>query len=358
MNCNKCNRTIPDGSTYCGYCGARVDGKNTCPKCGSLNDEQFVFCTTCGARIDGKIKCTCGEYVDPSLNYCNHCGTAWHATPKVKEQKKKEPVCSKTNRSKTKQRVELIGGIAMMTGVMSALIFVFFLGLRATSSGVRESELIYHFFGAYYKELRSTQFEANTPWLTEFLYSQNLLVGILTTVVGGLTMLSVVGFAIPSLMIYFRNLAGRTQKRADRWAIATIVSYLAGAVRLGGIQYVNADFADFETLLVLNGATVAGIAVVGACMLALMILRIIKDAPEMFCKTNLCHTVASLCGVATAVVLLVLASTAAPDTTLKAEGDVKICHGFMGLNLLYGMLLSAFIEPYDDVTTVAYPGAT
>ena len=65
MNCKQCGAPAVEGATYCGYCGARVDGKKSCHACGKLNDERFAFCIYCGTRIDGKTACkNCGTAHD------------------------------------------------------------------------------------------------------------------------------------------------------------------------------------------------------------------------------------------------------------------------------------------------------
>ena len=87
MNCIKCNKTIPEGSEFCPYCGNKVvvvpqswkclqcnldvpDGTRRCPNCGSpINSPQATgtpqakFCRKCGTKQkDGQKFCPmCGE---------------------------------------------------------------------------------------------------------------------------------------------------------------------------------------------------------------------------------------------------------------------------------------------------------
>jgi class 3 adenylate cyclase/ribosomal protein L40E len=46
MNCTKCHSDNPEGITYCGQCGEKLE--KICPKCNSVNPPQFKFCGQCG----------------------------------------------------------------------------------------------------------------------------------------------------------------------------------------------------------------------------------------------------------------------------------------------------------------------
>ena len=74
MECKKCGAPTVEGAIYCGYCGARVDGKKECCSCGQLVNEEFAFCIYCGTRIDGKKVCSNCATVHEG-NFCPACGT-------------------------------------------------------------------------------------------------------------------------------------------------------------------------------------------------------------------------------------------------------------------------------------------
>jgi len=46
MNCIKCHSDNPEGITYCGQCGEKIE--KICSKCNSVNPPQFKFCGQCG----------------------------------------------------------------------------------------------------------------------------------------------------------------------------------------------------------------------------------------------------------------------------------------------------------------------
>ncbi|MEE8540879.1 MAG: zinc ribbon domain-containing protein, partial [Desulfobacterales bacterium] len=46
MKCPKCQFASPEGSTFCGDCGAPLE--LSCPSCGSNPPPGFKFCNNCG----------------------------------------------------------------------------------------------------------------------------------------------------------------------------------------------------------------------------------------------------------------------------------------------------------------------
>lgn len=52
VKCQKCGRTSPKGSKFCGGCGGTLEGgKIECPKCNKMNDSASIFCAECGSTI-------------------------------------------------------------------------------------------------------------------------------------------------------------------------------------------------------------------------------------------------------------------------------------------------------------------
>jgi len=46
MKCPKCQFEIPEGLTFCGRCGAKLE--KVCPKCNFVNPFDYSYCGKCG----------------------------------------------------------------------------------------------------------------------------------------------------------------------------------------------------------------------------------------------------------------------------------------------------------------------
>ncbi|MFA6866527.1 MAG: zinc ribbon domain-containing protein [Clostridia bacterium] len=73
--CPECFMENAENATYCGTCGARLDGKFNCPTCGTLIENKENFCPTCGRRFDGKKECPkCKTLLNNEIQFCTNCG--------------------------------------------------------------------------------------------------------------------------------------------------------------------------------------------------------------------------------------------------------------------------------------------
>jgi len=50
MKCPECQTENPEGSKFCGECGAKLE--RTCPNCNFSNPPQFKFCGECGHKLE------------------------------------------------------------------------------------------------------------------------------------------------------------------------------------------------------------------------------------------------------------------------------------------------------------------
>ena len=50
MKCPKCKEEIEDNSTFCQFCGEKLNDESSiyCPKCGELTKSNVSFCSKCG----------------------------------------------------------------------------------------------------------------------------------------------------------------------------------------------------------------------------------------------------------------------------------------------------------------------
>jgi len=86
MQCPSCGKQIPDSSTFCLHCGARLVAPTarvstrevvttaiTCPKCGRNNPADTKFCQKCGTSLT--VSCPrCGSQNAPTTEFCGNCG--------------------------------------------------------------------------------------------------------------------------------------------------------------------------------------------------------------------------------------------------------------------------------------------
>ena len=54
MNCPACDANLPDGSSFCGYCGSSIQADLACPSCERANPVDMRFCLGCGSSLAEK----------------------------------------------------------------------------------------------------------------------------------------------------------------------------------------------------------------------------------------------------------------------------------------------------------------
>jgi membrane protease subunit (stomatin/prohibitin family) len=74
--CPKCNAQNPQGTKFCGSCGAPMAADTVpCPKCSKPVQKGVKFCPECGAQAGGAKKCaSCGVEVPIASKFCPECG--------------------------------------------------------------------------------------------------------------------------------------------------------------------------------------------------------------------------------------------------------------------------------------------
>lgn len=51
MKCNKCENIVPDDSSFCPFCGEKIES-NKCTQCGNTLPEDSLFCPFCGQKVE------------------------------------------------------------------------------------------------------------------------------------------------------------------------------------------------------------------------------------------------------------------------------------------------------------------
>ncbi len=366
MNCKQCGAPTVEGAVYCGCCGARVDGKKPCKACGQLNDESFAFCISCGTRIDGKTACTaCGAVYEGA--FCPTCGASAAQSSPVK--KKKEGASAK-RKGLFAFICETVSGAAMMMGVLLSLVFVFLIGLEALADGeVMEKVNIFTFFGEYYKDVEDLKISGMglTHWWEELIEGQFTLYGVIGTVFSALTIICVAGFAIVAIIKYILSWTRKTENTANGWGLASVISFLAGAVFFYGYNQIEVlidgvpQTLDMGMTTSFNGATATAI-VLCACFVGLsVVFKLIGKGKASWTGKNLVGTVCSLVGVLFAGVVLAMSQYAGFGLDLSTaslayeyeileelgldSAKLELLAGFGTFNATANLELSSIITP-------------
>ncbi len=366
MECKKCGKTAAEGATFCGYCGARVDGKIPCKACGQLNDENFVYCTACGARMDNKTVCTsCGTAYEG--NFCPTCGERGQ----VCVERKKTAKNTAAKSGLFQRIVQIVGGASAMVGTLFALVFVFFIGATQTvvsgNNSVSESTNIYSFFGSFYKDLDAMTSSATTitPWFVRLVDTWGTVMGVLGTLLVCLSLLSVVAFAAVAIVKYVRSWVYKSEDNSFGWALATVVSFLVSATLFYAYCRVSSSGngsllgGGGETTCSYNGATSTAIIFIGIFVGLAIVCRIVAAGKSIWTSAKLGKTVCALIGITVTCVLLGIVRASGSSFTVMVQGQtVEASAGYLNFATAVDIALAAMASTMVDEQGALYEKIT
>ncbi len=340
MQCKKCGKESVEGAAFCGYCGARVDGKLSCGKCGGLNDEGMAYCVHCGTRIDGKTVCAnCGNVCEG--NFCPICGKA-----QTSERTKTASVRTITSNH--------ISNGALLVGVLFSLIFVFFIGLvSATVGDPTEKQGIFYYFGEYYEDLDTIVdgLDGNvSAWFAETIRKQGILLGVISTCLSVLSLLCVVAFATVAIVKYVRSWVKKETDTSKKWSIATIVSYLASVVLYYALNFLEADLMGDSVETKLNGATVVALVFIGGCVAVSVVFTLLNRAKEGTLQGKGMAIICTLLGCLVASLLFIFVQNAGMDVKMAIQTvSIDVRGGYLTFNVLLDSLASAAVTTESSI---------
>ena len=354
ITCKHCESENPDHAVYCKRCGKRVDGNMPCPICGELNSDDSTYCIACGERIDGKTVCpNCGTLIEES--FCTVCGTP--AKRVVKKPPRSSTSANGANTAGTwRNYVNLSAGIAAMTAVLCALVFVFLIGFAPNFSGLEGvmdglpgvssengSFNLWYYFGDGYREADNL-FTQLPQYSATFSFSV-LMPLILGTVAACLSIAGVVTFSVLAAVRFGKKVTGKSEKSYCGFAIAAVLCYFLGAHLIGSLntvyirlnQIVSSSEGmlkiDLKGMLAYDGATTAGTALCAVFLGCFLACKIAVRGKELIRKNTLiplCFAVVSVAFLA--ALLSVLAQGAytvkATETDTYSRETITFQTGF------------------------------
>ncbi len=334
MQCKNCGKENVEGAHFCGECGTRLDGKIACGKCGKLCDENTTFCVHCGARLDGKYVCkNCGNAHEEK--FCPQCGAV---SDKGKESKKRK------NDGGGQSRVwGLLRNGAFLFGAVTAFIFVFMIGLKASLGGMTNRVGLFYFFGDYYDEMNLSLKELTgtvSPWYVEQTEGIGNVLGITGSCVSALTLICVITFATVAMVKYVLSWTRKTEDLSGKWSLLAIVSYLTGAALFYALNFVQATVEGENAKVRFNGSTVAAIALIGVAVATGVVCGLIKKGREGRLKGNVGVTLGSIAGLFIACAVFALTQRA--GIAIEMMSMIEMDCGFLSF--------SAFVNSFAGAT--------
>ena len=285
-----------------------------CKVCGTNNAEDAVFCKHCGRRLDGKLICkSCGAENDGDALFCDKCGTSFTAKSAVAVNEMQGEITLRPRNSNWKRVVEIIGWAFAMLGLLFVAIFTFLIGTRVTA-GVDDYDLsdllgnlghnMYYFFSDVYKDINE-----KTASLPNAYKAAELLPAIIGTVAAAGVILAVCILTTVAICRFVAYVRGKSQKDFAKPTIAAYFMYVIGSLILLSVEHASISVLiegiTITAGLALNPATVAGIAVAGACLAVFILSRVINNVAKYAKLNNLLHGIFSVVSVALLAIVLV-----------------------------------------------------
>lgn len=337
MECLKCGATVvEENAVYCCACGARLDGKKACPACGEFIDEKYTYCVYCGSRADGKTACpSCGGYHAGA--FCPDCGAALQSKKPV--QKSAKAVSGKKSSVWEKIFAWIRSG-AGIACTLFALIFVFLIGYTMKMTGgeslagalgaTSESKNLFHYFGDVYKDVADIKdagmFESKIPVAAAYIYA------ILGTLISALTIVGVVGFAIPAIIGFIKFAIRGEENNGAKWGVRSALVFLGGAAAMYTLDVMNMNLSyageSGSAQVAYNGATKAGIIL---CIIFLAIYAVgnlIRKGKGWKSGKTIAFYALTVCAAAFAIVVFAVDKSGFVGSKIIVAGETLLSGAF------------------------------
>ncbi len=342
MECLKCGATVvEENAVYCCECGARLDGKKACPSCGEFIEEKYAYCVYCGARADGKSACpNCGAYHAGA--FCPDCGASLQAKKPVQKAAAKATATQSGNKSGVWEKVfAWIRSGAGIACTLFALIFVFLIGytmkvtgsedvMQSLGSSSMEDKNLFYYFGDAYKEIADMKnaaiFESSIPVTSAYIYA------ILGTLISALSIVGVVGFAIPAIIGFVKFAMSGEENHCAKWGVRSALAFLGGAAAMYTLDVMNMSLSyageSGNAQVAYNGATKAGIALCIVFLAIYAVGNLVRKGKEWKSGKAIAFYVLTVCSAAFAIVVLAVDKSGFVGSKIIVAGETLLSGTF------------------------------
>ena len=330
MNCPACGAENDGDAKFCRSCGTPLSQDRACPVCGAPNPADALYCQNCGTRMDGVCP-ACGKPVRPGARFCNYCGipqanaTAPAAQPANGPAVFKQPVsctpayaapataaASVKAKMDTGRALRYAAEACAAAAALAAFVFLFLIGCVYADTDPAVSNNLFYFFGEAFDDVKSAL--AGTKQYPGYYATSLYISTVYGTVVSALAILATVTLFILTVIRYLRGLLGKTEKRTGKLALATVFSFAAGALLFlsannGTLIDVTSTANSYQRTVVrimLNGATIAGICIVAALVIAYAVCSLLATAKQSAQKGGAAHLILGCIGIVLAAVVFAL----------------------------------------------------
>lgn len=252
-----------------------------------------------------------------------------------------------------KSIVGRVGTSFALLGTIIALIFVFLIGYNPYNAAflsqvgsipgvnVTEGVSIYDYFSKIYDNIAKATESLGTDLLAGYSFVEPSLYipAVICTVVAAGTLVSVVALGIIAIINLLSKLMGNQPKHAERYAIASILTYIAGtallrtfnnAVIKATYSMISQEEYTIKTINLLvgldyNGATVAGIVIGAICLGLYLACHIATKGAELKDCNVIMSTILTAVSMAFVGIVVNYASYAAFTMSLsQSEGLIDV----------------------------------
>ena len=294
-------------------------------------------------------KCVCKGCGNIYLgNFCPNCGT-----PNSGSHASRRGISKAT----LKRIVEITGTIFGLLCALSCMVFVFFTGFSIKGEAQSDQMIAvltgnnyidyFFFFGEAYDQLSQTVISSAFD-ISKFAYYQS---AVSLTVVGAVTIASTATFFVLSAVSAVRKLMRIGGQRFPILVALTFCSYIFGVAVLKSFGIASADLVyslsakvDANAHYVLNGATIAGIAVSSSFLLLERVLCAVNGFKLTKSIKNIIAYVVCIIGAAVAAATLAVLAYACISYSMRfnySVGNMTIS-GNSPISELGTIVISAF----------------